>query len=481
MVARLRRAFWTILISLTTIAFVYLTIVNTAIEQEINKPKNLHRNVKHIVAYSLLKKIEIESEHYTCEERLDDDEVNYSAINGSDEDYAWTNIDGSAVHVLSVHLDRRLEPYHYVRIIGMIKGIYQETVYCQISSPTETVVTKVTTTPIWLDAWDQNDTNVYFNPVLLSCRIPLGLAPENVSITTKPCDGKQGKHFSLTNDTGNSQYTFTVCVKPLDFLEDISERLIQWIEMIRILGAEKIEIYVKKVKRNVWKILKWYDSNYPDQITIRKFHVVKDADTNKNYNFSWILWQKRRYEVATYNSCFYRNIGLTRFIIPLDIDEIILPRHLFTWKNVLQDIYTTIPGLKENFASFMVPNTYFFGELPKNETDKIFFLRNILRSRFSPPGESGKSFISTKNTLTVFNHYALDVLKPGISRTFFVPSNVAQLNHYKETCNAVILPECVKYVSSPRIKDKLVFRYEKVFMYKYSKRILLFKKLGFFM
>lgn len=64
-------------------------------------------------------------------------EINYSAINGSvevDNDdtvgewkgngNAWTNIDGSALYVLSVHMDRRLDPYHYVRIIGMIKGNY---------------------------------------------------------------------------------------------------------------------------------------------------------------------------------------------------------------------------------------------------------------------------------------------------------------------------------------------------------------------
>lgn len=209
---------------------------------------------------------------------------------------------------------------------------------------------------------------------------------------------------------------------------------------------------------------------------IRKFDHI--TDSNKNDNFSKILWQKRRYEVAVYNSCFYRNMGTSKFIIPLDIDEIILPKQLFNWKNVIGDLFTSSPEIEKNFASFMVPNVYFFGELPKKGVGEIFFLRNIFRSHVSPPGESGKSFISTKNALTVFNHYALDVLKPGISRTFFIPSSVIQLNHYKETCNAVILPECVKYVSSPRIKDSTVLRYEKLFMYTYLKNILLLKKLG---
>lgn len=137
MVVRHRRPFWTILISLTTVAFVYLTLINITIDQDLPKAKNFGGNVKNIVAYSLLKKIEIESEQYTCDEELTTGKINYSAINGSvevdnndtvvewnDDGNAWTNIDGSGLHVLSVHMDRRLDPYHYVRIIGMIRGNY---------------------------------------------------------------------------------------------------------------------------------------------------------------------------------------------------------------------------------------------------------------------------------------------------------------------------------------------------------------------
>jgi len=37
---------------------------------------------------------------------------------------------------------------------------------------------------------------------------------------------------------------FAVCVKGLDFLyDDLSVRLIEWIEMLNILGADKIYFY----------------------------------------------------------------------------------------------------------------------------------------------------------------------------------------------------------------------------------------------
>ncbi|KAJ8923308.1 hypothetical protein NQ315_001866, partial [Exocentrus adspersus] len=316
----------------------------------------------------------------------------------------------------------------------------QETTHCQFSFSNRILATKVTATPIWLDIWDQNDTNIYFNPVLLSCRVPYGLPVTTFYLVPKPCTNVQ---------------------------EDITERLIQWIEICRILGAEKIEIYVKNIKKKVWRILKWYSSTYPNEITIKKFKVLREQkapDANTSQSFSRILWQKRRYEVILSS--------------PLDIDEVIVPQNVFTWKDFVNDIDSVI-GTEERFASFMVPNAYFLGQQTSRSRNKFFFLENVYRTQFSPSGESGKSFISTKDSLTIFNHYTLDVLRPGVNRTFFLPASIAQLNHYKESCNSVILPECVKYVSSRRVRDFTILKYRKVFMNNYRKSVSMLKALGF--
>ena len=59
---------------------------------------------------------------------------------------------------------------------------------------------------------------------------------------------------------------FAVCVKGLDFPnDDLSVRLIEWIELLHILGADKIFFYNLEVHPNVTKVLNYYeDKNYID-------------------------------------------------------------------------------------------------------------------------------------------------------------------------------------------------------------------------
>lgn len=53
---------------------------------------------------------------------------------------------------------------------------------------------------------------------------------------------------------------FAVCVKGLDFLhEDLSVRLVEWIELLNLLGADKVFFYELQVHPNISKVLKYYE------------------------------------------------------------------------------------------------------------------------------------------------------------------------------------------------------------------------------
>lgn len=116
---------------------------------------------------------------------------------------------------------------------------------------------KASIKPIWYDEWDFNDTSEYYNPVLVSCTIPLFERTVAVSIASQPCEVKKNPTFSLQSVSKDVKRDFTVCVKPLDFREDITHHLIQWIEVLKLLGADRIEFYVKKLNIGTRKVLKW--------------------------------------------------------------------------------------------------------------------------------------------------------------------------------------------------------------------------------
>lgn len=194
---------------------------------------------------------------------------------------------------------------------------------------------------------------------------------------------------------------------------------------------------------------------------------INSPSTDEAEEFERRIWQKRRYELIVYNDCLYRNLR-SRFVVPLDVDEIIVPLKARTWHQVLDMAFATHEGLERGFASFCVANAYYFRET--NERDVVYFA-DVNRSEVSRYGESCKSFVATEKTLTVFNHYALEALKPGVSRAYFLPSDLVQMNHYKVNCSTVILPECTKYYSSPRVKDMSIFKYKHEFYKKYKQII----------
>ncbi|KAH0810404.1 hypothetical protein GEV33_012386 [Tenebrio molitor] len=71
-----------------------------------------------IVAYSLLKQIEIESEEIKCGK---------ISVGGEERrnEGLWTNLGGSNLYIYSVYYDRRLYPYQYLRIIAMVKDVME--------------------------------------------------------------------------------------------------------------------------------------------------------------------------------------------------------------------------------------------------------------------------------------------------------------------------------------------------------------------
>lgn len=92
---------------------------------------------------------------------------------------------------------------------------------------------------------------------MLSCKLPLHEKIVHVALTQFPCKISNSLSFKAVPAEKERKKLVTVCVKPLEFSEDISQKLVQWIEMIKIMGADKIEIYVKKVIPKVLRILKW--------------------------------------------------------------------------------------------------------------------------------------------------------------------------------------------------------------------------------
>jgi hypothetical protein len=255
-------------------------------------------------------------------------------------------------------------------------------------------------------------------------------------------------------------------VKGLDFaIRDISVKIAEWLELNLILGADKFFVYVYSVHPNLKRVLEYYSSKgVLEVIPLSLPGKQPNRPKQRSRYLKTNVWQKRRDEVVPYNDCYYRNLYSHRFVLPVDVDEVIVPVRTSTWKAMFQELFAEDPHLLDKYSSFSVRNAYFFDGFPETDLRDIpkyhHILRHTIRSaNFSPELESVKSFVSTDGALTVFNHYTLRILRPSMARNLVLDISVAQMNHYRATCSSDTVPNCHDNFLKYKKRDTLVLRY----------------------
>ena len=221
---------------------------------------------------------------------------------------------------------------------------------------------------IWYSKWGNYKQGIY-QPYVIACKIPQSHwnkgAPASVSLVEKRCNVATN-HLRVIYNKPEKKKGFAVCVKGLDFLyDDLSVRLVEWIELIGLLGADKIFFYELQVHQNVSKVLRHYEKLGKIDVTpltlpggqpnIPAFqHMYLTRKTNN----------KRQNELIPYNDCLYKHMYEYEYIALLDIDEVIMPVKDETWHELMKRVMPKALSIRnETRASYNVRNVYFLDDL----------------------------------------------------------------------------------------------------------------------
>ncbi|GJQ78199.1 hypothetical protein Trydic_g2528 [Trypoxylus dichotomus] len=352
-----------------------------------------------------------------------------------------------------------------VRLLAMITPLkITEDLYCQFWFKDKVVVSgKTWHYFLWREAWGGNKENNY-KPYLINCNLPknyMNNHPVAVSLVKLPCDTPTNI-MRITVNIPKEKKDFAVCVKGLDFHADISFRLMEWVELLKLLGADKVFFYELHVHEDVRRILEYYEEyegivemtpvtlpgHYPNEPFLQ--HLFLHHYRSK----------KRLYELISYNDCLLKHMYEYKYIVLLDIDEIIVPS-VGNWTTLMKDVATG-PG-KEGKSSYNARNIYFFDDYIKEDE----FLRDIPASmhmlqhvyRIKDVMGSGlyiKSFHNTDLVLALHNHYPLYCVEP--CRNLEIDPNKAKLHHYRKTCVKEI-KNCDK-LKDTKVKDTTLWTYK---------------------
>lgn len=101
----------------------------------------------------------------------------------------------------------------------------------------------------------------YYMSLMVACDVPVDRIPLAAAFTSMSGCPKRTNHILrvINEQTNNRMNRFGVCVRALYYYHrDISQWMIQWLEMQKILGASKVFFYALALHPDLEKILDFY-------------------------------------------------------------------------------------------------------------------------------------------------------------------------------------------------------------------------------
>lgn len=382
--------------------------------------------------------------------------------------YYWQTVATSngTFHLYGAYLDDRNRGRIIVRILGVVdRNVPTVVTHCQLwfkAKRDPLIVKSDRYRFIWIPAWGTQGKN---QPYFIDCVVPNSQVPFAVSLVETPCENATNTLRVINNKSSNKK-RFAVCVKGLDYPhDDVSVRLVEWLELNRALGADKIYFYYFTIHPNITKTLRYYEKqgfveltpftlpgSYPNLPPLR--HLV----------LSKLITQRRQMEVIPYNDCFYKHMYEYDYIVLLDTDEIIMPK-IGNWNNLL-DTLERDEKLK-SASAFYTRNVYFLDQfLPKGLTfpnipKYLHIMNHVYRTQnFTPPRHYVKTFHKTTEIVTLHNHLPLRCVT-WVCAMREIDPKLAQLQHYRADC-ALGAKQFCRELKKNTVMDSGVWRFKDV-------------------
>lgn len=354
-----------------------------------------------------------------------------------------------SLKLLNAYLDTR----HNERIVrvnanGVKLDIKKDKIFCQFwfdESSDPIVIKSSEYLLLWYESWGLKADDK--RPYLISCPLPNveGKLPTSVSLTNTLC-GKATNIFPFIDNQPVDGFKdeFGVCTRPLAFdSKDSAMRFIEWVHLLKILGASEVNVYINSSIVEFNEIL-----DLLEQEKLVKRHIFINPS-----NVSEGRTQQKIIEMNALNDCFYRVRNLYDYVVILDPDEVIMPvkESDNSWHDMLLNNF----DMSMKYDSLCAESVYYprsaietFDDIPKYH----IMLQRIQRSaKFSKLGSDVKSFIVPERIVAVSSQYSF-FCYVKLCNTWSMPTDVAQKSHYEDVAvNATISDKTIW-----KFKDELI-------------------------
>ena len=243
------------------------------------------------------------------------------------------------------------------------------------------------------------------------CNLPV---PEvvNVLSASQSFSSPPTNVLPISRDIRDKRLFLSSCLPPLHAQFAEVHRLIEWVELNRLLGVEHFTIYVENTTEEVRRVLDFYASTGVVEVLTWNIPV-----SDIHYHG----------QLAAINDCLYRNKHRTKYLMITDADEFLIPQRSSEY--TLIDL---IKKLGDDKSVYMFRHTRFHTMNSDFKPDSVNLLtQNALyrRNEINPYSHRSKLLVSTEDIVTLGIHtiWAANVGKS----TSVVETDMGLLHHYR--------------------------------------------------
>uniref|UniRef100_A0A3Q3W917 Glycosyltransferase family 92 protein n=1 Tax=Mola mola TaxID=94237 RepID=A0A3Q3W917_MOLML len=178
-------------------------------------------------------------------------------------------------------------------------------------------------------------THYYFayGPAHIMCPLPLGCdTPSHITLMSAGAnftEDELDKFLEVKNQEvkkDNFPYNFTVCISVMFEFKNVLQ-LVQSLEMLQLLGVNRVAVYLTNSSRETQHILDYY--THKGLLEVIPWSIPRLLKVSRSWLPSLSPGDIHYFgQMPALNDCIYRYMYQTRYLALHDVDELILPQSL---------------------------------------------------------------------------------------------------------------------------------------------------------
>ncbi|OCT66998.1 uncharacterized protein LOC108699507 [Xenopus laevis] len=377
-----------------------------------------------------------------------------------------TPLKDTKAYVIAPYYDNREK--NIVRILGIVHHRDVKELYCYFCCTSDNILYTVRAViNIHSDRF-----GFPYGLADIICSEPPDCAPTHVSVHWSPSEEPGSlTTFKIRNRVQEKRTAnFTVCFSAMFGNYGNVLQFIQTMEMYKILGAQKVTVYLNNCSRQMEEVLQYYTKE--GTVEVIPWQIQRYLKVSHNWQYLNDDTEIGYYgQILTLNDCIYRNMYSSKFVVLNDQDEIILPFKHRTWDNMMESLQWENPDvgifLFENhiFPQTEVSNGNFTNTSSWNGVPGFNLLQFIHREPDRPDYfNARKMIVDPRAVVQTSVHSTLKQYR----NSKYVPLETALVYHCRGPLQANLPRESL-------IEDKTIWKYNDSLIRNVNKMLKKFK------